>query len=158
MKDNIGKKGLSSIITTILLIALVIAMALIIFFWLRGISKEAITKFGGTNIQLVCSQVKFEASYSEGKIYISNIGNIPIYRINLKISKEGGYNSIILNEENGWPDIGLTQGERFSGDIESHLDDSTDKIVIIPVLIGSSGINKKMHTCEEDDEYTIRIT
>ena len=69
----INKKGVSPIIATILLIALTIIIALIVFQWMKGFTKEAITKFDGTNIELVCNDVQFEASYSNGNLVISNI-------------------------------------------------------------------------------------
>jgi len=44
------KKGLSPVIATMLLIAIVVVIGLIIFLWFRGMTEEAITKFDGTNI------------------------------------------------------------------------------------------------------------
>src|SRR3989344_4073857 len=77
-----SKRSVSPVIATILLIALVIIIALIVFQWMKGFTKEAITKFDGTNIELVCNDVQFEASYSNGNLVISNIGNVPIYDFN----------------------------------------------------------------------------
>ena len=48
------KRGLSSIVATMLLILITIILASIVFLWMRGITEEAITKFDGTNIKLIC--------------------------------------------------------------------------------------------------------
>jgi len=157
MKFKIKKKGVDPVITKILLIALVIAMAIIIFLWFRGMNEEAVTKFGGLNIQLVCNDIKFEASYSEGMLYMLNTGNVPIYRINLKISGEGGYTTITpIPQDSNWPETGLNQGENFQYDISSHLN-GADEIIMIPVLIGNSGTKKKMHECDERNGHTLNL-
>ena len=52
------KRGLSHIVSTILLILLVVVMAGIIIVWSRGITGEAITIYG-QNIELVCYDVLF---------------------------------------------------------------------------------------------------
>ena len=59
-----NKKGVSPVIATVLLIGIVIALGLVVFFWFRSFTQEAVTKFGGENIQLVCNNVQFEGSYS----------------------------------------------------------------------------------------------
>ena len=66
------KRGVSPTIATILLIALVIVAAIIVFVWFKSMSKEAVTKFGDKNIELVCEDVEFEASYIGGILSISN--------------------------------------------------------------------------------------
>ena len=79
-----NSRGLSPAITTILLIVMVIVIILIIFLWFRGMVEEGVTKFG-KNVQLVCGDVNFDASYSSGTLNIVNNGNVPIYNANLKI-------------------------------------------------------------------------
>ena len=59
-----NNKGVSPVVASVLLIAIVVVIAVIIFFWIRGVTEEAITKFDGTNVKLVCEDVSFEASYS----------------------------------------------------------------------------------------------
>ena len=88
------KRGLSPVIATTLLIAMVVVLGLIIFLWFRGFTEESVTKFGGTNIKLVCGDLAFESSYSSdsGNLFLSNIGNVPIYSFKLKIQKTGRKN------------------------------------------------------------------
>jgi len=152
MKNKINrKKGLSPVITSILLIALVVVITSVVFLWFRGMVEEGVTKFG-KNIKLVCEDVNFEASYSSGTINIVNTGNTPIYRVNIRIISDGGYQTKDIKEMNGgdeWPDQGLNQGGSFSGNIGSELG-SSERIMVFPVLIGTSSQGKKTFTCEAD--------
>ena len=143
------KKAISPVIATILLISIVVIIALIVFLWLRGMTEETITKFGGKNVKLVCGDVKFEASYSNGILYISNTGNVPIFKINMQIDKGSSFSTITFNtEEDAWPEIGLNQGGAFSVDISSSVENG-DEILIIPVLAGSTKEGEKTYACEE---------
>jgi len=137
------RKGLSPVIATVLLIAIVIVIGLIVFLWFRGITKEAITKFDGRNIKLFCEEVQLEATYSGGYVYISNSGNVPIYKIKAKITSDGSYSTEILEE--GWPETGLLQGGTYTGRISPG-----EELLLIPVLVGeTSSEEEKAYTCEE---------
>ncbi len=142
-----NRKGLSPVITTVLLIALVIVIISIIFLWFRGMVEEGVTKFG-KNIKLVCDDVEFETSYSSGTLNIVNTGNVPIFMVNIKMSQGGNYQTKEITEFNGisWPISGLNQGGTFSGNID--VNSGTDKIIVLPVLIGTSTKGKKTYICE----------
>jgi flagellin-like protein len=145
-----NKKGLSPVIATVLLIAIVVVIALILFLWFRGMVKESITKFGGENIQLVCDRVQFDADYSGNIFYISNTGNVPIYSLSLEVSEErGAYESVSIRDEASpsWPSVGLNQGQSYSGDIA--LTGTITKIKIIPILMGSSEQGQKTYLCDK---------
>ena len=149
-KINIkNKKGLSPVITTILLVALVIVIVGVIFLWFRGMVEEGVTKFG-KNIQLVCDDVSFDASYSSGTLNIVNNGNVPLYNLNLQIATAGSYSTksiTDLSAGSSWPKNGLNQGGTFSGNIQSDVG-SADTITVLPVLIGTSSSGKKTYVCE----------
>jgi flagellin-like protein len=156
------KKGLSPVITTVLLIVLVIVIIGIIFLWFSGMVEEGVTKFG-KNIQLVCGDVNFDASYSSdsGIINIVNNGNIPLYSVNLKISTAGNFETKELKElvsqsSEPWPDKGLNQGKTFSGDIQSYVGDATT-ITVLPILIGTSTSGKKWYACGGEYGKEIQI-
>ncbi|HLD55707.1 MAG TPA: archaellin/type IV pilin N-terminal domain-containing protein [Candidatus Nanoarchaeia archaeon] len=140
------KKGVSPVIATVLLIAMVVVIALIIFLWFRGLTKEAITKFDGQNIELVCMDVSFEASYSSGVLYIANLGNVPIFGMKMKILSDGSYQTVDLSS--GWPTSGLNQGATYSGDVSSQVSGG-NKLVLIPVLIGDSKSGQRTFMCSE---------
>jgi flagellin-like protein len=152
MKKRI--KGLSPVIATVLLVTIVIVIALIVFLWIRGMTKEAITKFGDQNIELVCNQVSFEASYAENTLYITNLGNVPIFGMNVKVVGEGTHTTQDLREEsNIWPKEGLNQGGAFSDD---SLTFGGEEIVLIPVLLGESESGRKTYVCDEN-QYGYQI-
>ena len=116
-------KGLSPVIATVLLVAMVISIALIVFFWIKGMTEEAVTKFGDQNIQLVCGQVAFEASYDQDTLYITNPGSVPIFGMNVKVIGDGEHSTLDLREDSiTWPEAGLNQGGVFSSDPASDSD------------------------------------
>jgi len=147
-----GAKGLSPVIATVLLIAMVMVIGLIVFMWFRGLTQEQITKFGGQNIQLVCDDVYFEASYSAGTLSLLNSGNVPIYNLKIKVSGEGSFTTKDLGEfSNEWKNnyaTGLDQGRGFSDAIT--FDANADEIVLIPVLLGNTEQGKKTYVCDEN--------
>ncbi|MEK6817223.1 MAG: archaellin/type IV pilin N-terminal domain-containing protein [Nanoarchaeota archaeon] len=147
-------RSVSPVIATVLLIALVIIIALIVFQWMKGFTKEAVTKFDGTNIELVCGDVQFDASYSAETLTISNLGNVPIYNFDIKAEYDGGHDTLDLKANNDFE--GLSQGGVFSGSV-SFQNDPT-KITLIPILLG---INKKgeqkTQACDEKDGKEIFI-
>ncbi len=147
-RSVIKKKGLSPVITTVLLIALVVVIVSIIFLWFRGMVQEGVTKFG-KNINLVCDDVKFDATYAAGTLSVVNTGNIPIFRIEIRISNNGNFvTEDIMNTSAGssWPSGGLGQGATFSGNIQSDIGSAND-ILIIPELIGTSPSGKETLIC-----------
>jgi len=147
-KKVMKKKGLSPVITTVLLIALTIVIIAIIFLWIRGMVQEGVTKFG-KNIQLVCNDVQFEATYESGTLNIVNNGNIPLYSLDVKVVTSDGYqtkNIKDFNAASSWPVSGLKQGAAFSGNIGSEITNPTE-LEIFPVLIGTSTSGKKTFTC-----------
>ena len=141
------ERGLSPVIATVLLITIVVVIALIVFLWIRGMTQEAITKFDGQNIQLVCEDVSFHASYSGDSLDITNLGNVPIFGMNVKEIGEGSYTTKNLREESlAWPETGLNQGGVFSDTMYF----TGEEIVLIPVLIGESDSGRKTYVCDEN--------
>lgn len=149
VKQKNSKNAVSPVIATTLLVAMVVVIGLIIFLWFKGFTQEAVTKFGGTNIELVCKDVAFESSYSSGSIFLSNIGNVPIYSFKLKVEKPGSHITLNIEEITGsWPQTGLNQGGVFSEDISSSAS-GAEKITVIPVLMGTSDSGARTHDCDE---------
>lgn len=128
-----SKRGLSPVIATVLLVGLVVVSGLIIFTWFRGLTQEAVTKFD-QNIQLVCNDVSFDARYSNGKLAVSNVGNVPIFGFSVKISDAAGFETKDISEYASWPEGGLNQGGAAEVDIGAVSGD----ITLIPVLVGTS--------------------
>ncbi|MDP3991954.1 MAG: hypothetical protein Q8P79_00395 [Nanoarchaeota archaeon] len=143
------KRGVSPVIATTLLIAMVVVTGLIIFLWFRGFTQEAVTKFGGTNIELVCGDVRFDSSYLGGQISLLNEGNVPIYSFKLKVESPGSHTTFDIVDAVSWPETGLNQGGTFSGDISGSVGTNAEKITVIPVLRGTSDKGARTHVCDE---------
>jgi flagellin-like protein len=149
-KNMLNRKGVSPVIATVLLVAMVIVLALIVFLWFRGITKEAVTKFGGTNIEIVCNDVSFVSDYSSGILSISNEGNVPIYSIELKEVAGGSHKTESIKDLSGrWPEAGLNQGGIYSSEDLSSDFSEAERIIIIPVLVGTSKNGERTHVCGE---------
>ena len=143
-------------VATVLLIAMVVVIALIIFLWLKSFTQEAITKFGGENVELVCGDVSFDSSYSNGNLIVDNIGNVPIYSVNLVVERPGSHETYDIRDISAdWPSTGLGQEGLFSGDIGSYTSRAT-KINVVPILVGTSKSGDKTYTCK--DQYGEEIT
>ncbi len=156
-----NKAGVSPVIATVLLISMVVVIALIIFVWFRNINKEAITKFDGTNVELVCSDVTFESSYSSGELYILNSGNVPFYSIKMRIFTAGSYETTDLQDvaNSNWPDKGLNPGGTFSSTTLSSYIGGAEKVLLIPVLVGISEDTgeEKLYTCTDEFAQELAI-
>ncbi len=155
IRMGMKRRGLSPVIATVLLIALVITIALVVFLWIKGMTQEAITKFDGQNVKLVCNDVAFQASYSSGTLYVSNSGNVPIFGMKVVDYGAGSHQTQDLREASvGWPTGGLNQGGTFSGTISF----TGNEIVLVPVLIGDSNSGKKTYVCDETQNgYSIQL-
>lgn len=155
------KRGVSPVIATVLLITMVVVIALIIFLWFRNMNKEVITKFGGTNVEIVCQDVKIEASYAGGSLYILNNGNVPIYSIEVTSYSPGSHSTADLHDTStDWPAKGLNPGAAFSSSSSSitSLIDGMDKVTLTPVLAGltESGA-QKLFTCQDQYAQTLAM-
>lgn len=145
------KKGVSPIIATVLLIGMVIVLGLIVFTWMKALSKEAITKFDGENVEVICGRVSFDAEYSGGGISIINRENVPIYQMKARLISSGGYETVYLDElikqdSESWPRYGLDSEDSFIAEIDTR---GASEIVLIPVLLGQGETDKLKFTCEE---------
>ena len=152
IKKMDNRKGVSPVIATVLLVTMVVVIALIIFLWFRNINKEAITKFDGTNVEIVCSDVSFDASYSSGTLYVTNSGNVPIYSMKLRTYSGGSYETNDLHDlsASGWPEKGLNPGIVSSSSGLSGYIEGAERTILIPVLVGvNEAGEQKLHTCED---------
>lgn len=136
------RKGVSPVIATVLLVAMVIALALIVFIWMRSFVKETVTKFEGENIELSCEKLEFQASYSEGVLSVSNTGNTPIYDFKVKTGSGGSYSTESLRDnEIEKFSRGLNPGDAVSISINNAVE-------LMPVLLGTSDKGRRTFTCE----------
>lgn len=150
MINNKSRKGVSPVVATVLLIVIVIVIGLIIFLWFRSLTQEAVTKFEGTNVELVCDDVEFIVDYTSSTttISISNIGNVPIYNFNVKTVENRATNTQQISDlDSSWPSAGLKQGESFSGSVDLS---TAEEVLLVPILLGTSDSGEqKSHICED---------
>ena len=158
MRKRVLKKGVSPVIATVLLIAIVIVIGLIIFLWFKGMTQEAVTKFG-KNVELSCEDSQFDASYSGGILTISNLGNVPIFNFNIRISEGGNHVTQEITEiATNWPETGLKAGGIFSNESIT-LTGNPNEIVLSPILVGRGEKGKKSFECNMDQHgYKISIS
>ena len=159
MKKDVMKKGVSPVIATVLLIAMVVVIGLIIFLWFRGFVGERVTKFE-QNIDLTCGEVKFTAEYdsSSERLSVVNTGNVPIYKMKAQVFNAGGHSTydIDSNQEGlDWPASGLGSIGAFSAVVDDLVGSTFDKIVLIPVLRGSSDKGDRTYVCDENQGFEI---
>jgi flagellin-like protein len=150
-KKRLSAKGLSPVIATVLLIAMVMVIGLIVFMWFRGLTQEQITKFDNKNIQLVCDDVVFAAEYKLGILTMRNDGDVPIYNIKVKEVGDGSFTtSDIADLSTEWDTnykTGLDQGRAFSDSVSFT---GAKEIILIPVLIGNTEQGRKTYVCNEE--------
>lgn len=133
MKESVGKKGLSPIVASVLLILLVLVLASIVFIWARGFIGEQIEKFGEP-IEDTCSIVQFEVARVDNTLEVLNKGEIDIRYLEVKMTKGG--ESITKSF-----DFPVNKGEFRSGTFSFSMsdDDSVDpdEIIVYPALLGN---------------------
>ena len=150
------KHGVSPVIATVLLIAIVINLAVIVFLWARGFVEEKAEKFDRA-VELSCPDVNFESGiFSDNSGYnldIINRGNVPIY--GFKISREsdqGGTVEIVTEVL----DATITSGQSASINLGSSAISGGDKLIILPIILGQVETGKVAFTC--GDEFAAEIT
>ena len=143
-----NKLGVSPIVATVLLISMVVVLALIVILWFMSMTEEAITKFDGQNVEIVCQDIKFEASYSPGRLLMENTGSVPIFKAKVKKESSGDFvtEEISTTSPNNWPTKGLNPGKAV---VLGYDAGSASVITIIPVLVGESESGMNSYICDE---------
>ena len=156
------RKGLSPVIATVLLIAIVLLLAAIIFLWARGLLTERNQKFDEP-VENACKDVNFEAeayldSNSKYMLGIVNKGTVPLYSIELKIRREGAIRdlNVFALEEGKYGTI--RSGESKFVDLGNDGSiDVGDELEVIPIILGQKGGVKTPFPCESDQGQRINV-
>lgn len=136
-----NKKGLSPVIASVLLVALVLVLAAIIYLWARAFIPETIEKFGST-IENSCPDVVFEVAYSNGFLRVQNNGNVPIQGVRYAIEEPG---SLAYFDSMGTAPI--VTGGTFNFKVD---DLGGKKVRVIPILLGKTSAGElKAFACDE---------
>jgi len=155
MKKNFRKqrrsiKGLSPIVSTIILIMIVIIIAILIILWFRVFLKEVVLKdVGGNSKQAVdfCNEVQLHGAIDpDGSIVVTNQGNIPINALVVKTSYSDGSSHTDTKE------LPINPGYSQNLSITA----GYTQLKIIPVLLGKKkGELVQPVTCPEN--YAVKI-
>jgi flagellin-like protein len=137
------KKAVSPVVSTVLLVMIVIILAVIILLWSRGFIKEVILKeIAGESkrVEQYCQEAGLNPIYNEydGSFGFQNIGNVPIYAVNVKLVSQGSSNLIRINDPNqrnlANPSRSVIIQDPNSGtDIDAT---GYEEVKIIPILLG----------------------
>lgn len=141
IKRGANKKAVSPIIATVLLIILVVIIAFLIFWWVRRFVGEACQK-GEKAAELKCAEISLDATKSGTSLYLDNKGNVPIYKIEVKINADGSKSSEIRDNVN------LAPGQVIALDDISGIDNTEAEVKVVPILKGSKKVSLCEHTCE----------
>lgn len=143
---NKDKKGVSPVVSTVLLIMIVIILAIIILLWTKGFIKEVLTKeIAGVSkpIDDYCNEVTIQPILNEdGTFGFNNEGPVPIQEFKVKLS---------------YKDTGKSETKSFQTPVSPGFPISLDslgnsnqyeKVEIIPVLIGTTEKgDKQLYEC-----------
>lgn len=145
---KLDKKGLSPVVASVLLVALTIVIAGIIFIWAKGFIDANISK-GGEKIENLCNAVDYDVARIENtdEIEVINRGNINIYHLDIKMYDSDG------NSEVGKFKFNIDAGSSKTGEIYLYMKDGSrpEKITVYPALIGTvegKPVNR-IFTCTE---------
>ena len=129
---NTHKKGISPVVATVLLIVIALAAFAFVFMFARGFIKESIEKFNAP-IENACQSIVYEATLSEGegKIYLNNQGNTPVYGFNIEQTTEGSSTVTFVRPQSGNLAIGAIDVLVDIWDLSG-----VESVKIIPVLVG----------------------
>ena len=144
MRSIKNKSGISPIISTVLLIMIVIILAIIILLWSRGFIEEAISKEIAGNkkdVKQFCSEISIKSIINDdGSFGFTNNGNVPIYKVNLKLEEKGTGTSSVDK-------LDRTLGGLVNPGFSTLLEQSEgvyynygtyEEVKILPVLLGKS--------------------
>lgn len=155
------KRGLTPIIATVLLVAVVITLASIVFVWALGFVKEGVEK-NGEPIERVCDDVRFEAGIvMDGSDYVLEVNNradVPIYGFNLRLVGQG----TVRVQETLPGTLGSGQSTRITlseEEFPEFYDGASNQLIVIPILVGeeSSGIEKQ-YTCPDSTGFGVELS
>lgn len=146
------KRGISPLIATVLLIALTVSMAGMIYAWSRSFAAEQLEKFG-SHIETVCSEIDYFAQLNSpsGAVYellINNRANVDIQQVNIKLFKQGSSIIRTFTPSNGAvPKAGTGKVSFTLSDFDMTSFDSAE---ITPLLLGKGDSGKtKLHPCTD---------
>lgn len=142
-----NKRGVSPVIATVLLVALVLVLAVIIFMWSKAFISESVQK-NGESARNVCGSVTLDISSVRSPsgdaltLQIVNRGSIPVYGLEVKSSSGAS------STQNAY-DVSVDVGGSALQSIPIQTGAKT--LTLYPVILGtvSGKSDNKAYTCLE---------
>lgn len=150
------KRGVSPVIATVLLIAVVVILAIIIFLWASGFVGERAEKFGSA-VELSCDDTNFEVGLIKNgcdqnyQLDILNKGNVPLYGFEIK---EKGSADVRIKASVDKETITTGSSATFCLDGVSSF--TEDEALVVPVILGQTESGKTKYTC--GDQFGVTTT
>lgn len=130
------KNGISPVIATTLLIAIVITLAGIVFIWAAGFVEEGLHK-RGEPIERSCDSLNFEADVFENAtgytLEINNRAEIPIYGFDIRALGQG--TTLVTS----LPPSPVEPGSSLRVELTSVDLNGASEVMVIPILLGQKG-------------------
>ena len=145
-----GKKAISPVVATVLLVSIVIVLIVIIYIWASSSLKEQYTKFGSP-IEDACDKVSLSATYDSDadSVQLNNEGTVAVYKINLVYSSGGDKNPVSC----GQVSLATAGSKTISVSDDCSLPEEDGiPVSVIPVLLGeNSDGNSVEYVCENKE-------
>lgn len=157
MKKGFYKKGLSPMISTVILVIIVIILAIIILLWSRGFIKEAVIKEIAGNQKRAedfCREIKARGIVNQDNSFgFENTGSVPIFAYRVKLEKSGKSEIIKIDNKNGGavnPGYSVIVNNPKIGKYSDY-----ESVKIIPILLGKVNGNTQEYECPESNSIEI---
>ena len=134
------KRGITPMISTVLLIMIVVVIAVIILLWYMNFQGEQLLKFDKP-IDFACGDVYIEPYMNlDNSTGYKNKGNVPVYAVNLQLTDEFGNikTEKITGERGGKADIGDVTIFLNSDGSDFKITSDYDEITVVPILYGKT--------------------
>ena len=151
----LGKRGVSPVIATVLLIGLAAVLALVIFLWAKSTLAEQYLKFNEP-VERSCESVNYEAEFTNGNFSVINRGNIPIYGFKVYSKTQSELRELkelkCLSSEN--VPITISTGESCTQAIDG---DISGTVILVPQILAERGNQEVPYTCDKSfgEEFNV---
>lgn len=151
-----NKKGVSPVVATALLIALVFVLGGIVFLWAKGFLAEQIQK-NGEAIEMQCQNIAWKVNYKKGignmySLTIENRGQVNLYGFIVRRWKDSNSEQEKYVDDNYLIDAGMNKKiNAVSFEYSSSI--LADEVEIIPVILGTvvgDEDTTKYYVCDTD--------
>lgn len=140
-----NKRGLSPVIATVLLIALAVVLATLVFLWANSLLKERAQKFGEP-AENSCKEIRFDAEIVEDNLYIVNQADIPLYSVEIMRKKTARIEKVEILDPAGQ---NIRVGETATISVSDAGFSNGEEVIVTPIILGASSSGKLPVICDE---------